>query len=161
VEDRSLSKIKLAVRRKRNPSLTALVGDSTNAVRDRREGFISVIAGFSFIGIMLGVATLIIVMAVMSPCLSGAENEACPGIGAKEFVRHFSLDHVVERLTSAVKWNDIVDVHILHRCDCVAHVVFLIGCKVEAPDDRVNFIDARSRLRLFDRVDHAAMTARS
>jgi lipoprotein-releasing system permease protein len=32
----------------------------------RREGFISVIAGFSFIGIMLGVATLIIVMAVMN-----------------------------------------------------------------------------------------------
>ena len=29
----------------------------------RREGFISVIAGFSFLGIMLGVATLIIVMA--------------------------------------------------------------------------------------------------
>ena len=29
-------------------------------------GFISVIAGFSFIGIMLGVATLIIVMAVMN-----------------------------------------------------------------------------------------------
>ncbi|MBD3667033.1 MAG: lipoprotein-releasing system transmembrane subunit LolC, partial [Kangiella sp.] len=32
----------------------------------RREGFISVIAGFSFAGIMLGVATLIIVMAVMN-----------------------------------------------------------------------------------------------
>ncbi|MDA0781374.1 MAG: lipoprotein-releasing ABC transporter permease subunit [Rickettsiales bacterium] len=32
----------------------------------RREGFISVIAGFSFIGIALGVATLIVVMAVMN-----------------------------------------------------------------------------------------------
>src|ERR1700760_757116 len=32
----------------------------------RREGFISVIALFSFLGIMLGVATLIIVMAVMN-----------------------------------------------------------------------------------------------
>ena len=32
----------------------------------RREGFISVIAGFSFLGIMLGVATLIVVMAVMN-----------------------------------------------------------------------------------------------
>lgn len=31
----------------------------------RKEGFISVIAGFSFVGIMLGVATLIVVMAVM------------------------------------------------------------------------------------------------
>ncbi|MES2907304.1 MAG: lipoprotein-releasing system transmembrane subunit LolC, partial [Pseudomonadota bacterium] len=32
----------------------------------RKEGAISVIAGFSFLGIMLGVATLIIVMAVMN-----------------------------------------------------------------------------------------------
>src|ERR1700686_4911473 len=32
----------------------------------RKDGFISVIAGFSFLGIMLGVATLIIVMAVMN-----------------------------------------------------------------------------------------------
>ncbi len=32
----------------------------------RKEGFISVIAGFSFVGIMLGVATLVIVMAVMN-----------------------------------------------------------------------------------------------
>ncbi|WP_028136086.1 lipoprotein-releasing ABC transporter permease subunit [Bradyrhizobium japonicum] len=32
----------------------------------RKEGFVSVIAGFSFLGIMLGVATLIVVMAVMN-----------------------------------------------------------------------------------------------
>jgi lipoprotein-releasing system permease protein len=32
----------------------------------RKEGFISVIAGFSFIGVMLGVATLIVVMSVMN-----------------------------------------------------------------------------------------------
>ncbi len=37
----------------------------------RKEGFISVIAGFSFLGITLGVATLIIVMAVMN----GFRNE--------------------------------------------------------------------------------------
>jgi lipoprotein-releasing system permease protein len=32
----------------------------------RREGFISVISGFSFVGILLGVATLIVVMAVLN-----------------------------------------------------------------------------------------------
>ena len=32
----------------------------------RKEGFISVIAIFSFVGIMIGVATLIIVMSVMN-----------------------------------------------------------------------------------------------
>ncbi len=36
------------------------------SARAAKEGFISVIAGFSFLGIMLGVATLIIVMAVMN-----------------------------------------------------------------------------------------------
>src|SRR3981189_1851152 len=41
-----------------------LSGRSLRALR--KEGFISVIAGFSFLGIMLGVATLIIVMAVMN-----------------------------------------------------------------------------------------------
>src|SRR5258706_4782714 len=40
---------------------------SLRYVRARRqEGFISVNAGFSFLGIMLGVATVIIVMAVMN-----------------------------------------------------------------------------------------------
>ena len=32
----------------------------------KKTGFVSVIAGFSFLGIMLGVATLIIVMSVMN-----------------------------------------------------------------------------------------------
>jgi lipoprotein-releasing system permease protein len=35
-------------------------------LRARRRGFVSVIAGFSFAGIMLGVATLIVVMSVMN-----------------------------------------------------------------------------------------------
>ena len=41
----------------------------------RKEGFISVIAGFSFLGIMLGVATLIIVLSVMN----GFRNELFDG----------------------------------------------------------------------------------
>src|SRR5687768_18482558 len=41
----------------------------------RKEGFISVIAGFSFVGIMLGVATLIIVMSVMNGFRSDLVNK--------------------------------------------------------------------------------------
>src|ERR1044072_9128382 len=41
----------------------------------RREGFISVIAGFSFLGITLGVATLIIVMAVMNAFRKDLRNK--------------------------------------------------------------------------------------
>src|SRR6516165_1256171 len=55
---------------------------------------------------------------VSGPCSgasvrSGAEDEACAGIGAQEFIRYFGLSRLVERLTSAVQWNDVVDVHIL------------------------------------------------
>src|SRR5262249_35765224 len=101
---------------------------------------------------------------VSGPCSgasvrSGVEDEACAGIGAQEFVRYFGLSRLVERLTSAVQWNDVVDVHILDRRYRVAHIVFLRGCKVGAPDDCVNFVDARSRLGLFDRIDHPAMAA--
>ena len=40
---------------------------ATRYLRSRRSsGFVSVIAGFSFLGIMLGVATLIVVMSVMN-----------------------------------------------------------------------------------------------
>ncbi len=68
----------------------------------RKEGFISVIAGFSFIGIMLGVATLIIVMAVMN----GFRNELFDkilGLNGHMLVRTIGgeftdYDKVAERL---------------------------------------------------------------
>ena len=44
----------------------------------RKEGFISVIAGFSFLGIMLGVATLIIVMAVMNGFRRSCQQDPRP-----------------------------------------------------------------------------------
>src|SRR6476660_8157299 len=51
----------------------------------RREGFISVIAGFSFAGIMLGVATLIIVLSVMNGFRSELLNKIV-GINGHIFV---------------------------------------------------------------------------
>ena len=44
----------------------------------RKEGFISVIAGFSFLGIMLGVATLIIVTTFASVAPAAARQSAPP-----------------------------------------------------------------------------------
>ena len=55
----------------------------------RREGFISVIAGFSFVGIMLGVATLIIVMSVMNGFRSELLNKIL-GINGHIFVARAS-----------------------------------------------------------------------
>src|SRR5689334_3207067 len=51
----------------------------------RREGFISVIAGFSFAGIMLGVATLIIVLSVMNGFRSELLNKIV-GINGHVFI---------------------------------------------------------------------------
>jgi lipoprotein-releasing system permease protein len=73
----------------------------------RKEGFISVIAGFSFIGIMLGVATLIIVMAVMN----GFRNELFDkilGLNGHMVVRPIGgeftdFDKVAERLRGVEK----------------------------------------------------------
>jgi lipoprotein-releasing system permease protein len=56
----------------------------------RKEGFISVIAGFSFVGILLGVATLIIVMSVMN----GFHKEMfAKFLGLDGHVVAFRLDH--------------------------------------------------------------------
>lgn len=61
----------------------------------RKEGFISVIAGFSFLGILLGVATLIIVMAVMN------------GFRKELFAKILGLDgHVVVIRTDTANFPD-------------------------------------------------------
>src|SRR5438046_9279722 len=75
----------------------------------RKEGFISVIAIFSFLGIMLGVATLIIVMAVMN----GFRHEMLAEILG--FNGHLTIQsskgalHDYEVLTSAVRGMPMVN----------------------------------------------------
>jgi lipoprotein-releasing system permease protein len=66
----------------------------------RKEGFISVIAGFSFLGIMLGVATLIIVMAVMN----GFRQELLDKILGLN--GHLLIQPIESPLTD---WKDVAD----------------------------------------------------
>lgn len=66
----------------------------------RKEGFVSVIAGFSFLGIMLGVATLIIVMAVMN----GFRTELLGKILG--FNGHLVVQPLESPLTD---WNDVAE----------------------------------------------------
>jgi lipoprotein-releasing system permease protein len=66
----------------------------------RREGFISVIAGFSFLGIMLGVATLIVVLAV----LNGFRKELLDKILG--FDGHIVLQPLDTPLTD---WKDVAE----------------------------------------------------
>ena len=64
----------------------------------RREGFISVLAGFSFLGILLGVFTLITVMAVMNGFRKGtvqflvATDVAARGIDVRNIEAVFNYD---------------------------------------------------------------------
>ena len=60
----------------------------------RKEGFISVIAGFSFLGIMLGVATLIIVMAVMNGFRKELINAAIALLHPTRIPRHVEVEDV-------------------------------------------------------------------
>src|SRR5512140_219154 len=66
----------------------------------RKEGFISVIAGFSFLGIMLGVATLIVVMAV----LNGFRKELLDKIPG--LIGHIVVPPLESPLTD---WKDVAD----------------------------------------------------
>jgi lipoprotein-releasing system permease protein len=88
----------------------------------RKEGFISVIAGFSFLGILLGVATLIIVMAVMN------------GFRKELFAKILGLDgHVVVFKVGTDDFPDYADVaKRLQGVAGVKHAVPLIEGQVIA-----------------------------
>jgi len=88
----------------------------------RKEGFISVIAGFSFLGILLGVATLIIVMAVMN------------GFRKEIFAKILGLDgHVVVYRIGTDEFPDYLDVaKRLEKVAGVKHAVPLIEGQVIA-----------------------------
>lgn len=66
----------------------------------RKEGFISVIAIFSFIGIMIGVATLIIVMSVMNGFRYELVNRI---LGINSHITVYSQDHQIENYRRLVK----------------------------------------------------------
>ena len=88
----------------------------------RKEGFISVIAGFSFAGILLGVATLIIVMAVMN------------GFRKELFAKILGLDgHVIAIRVDTVDFPEYeVIAQKLAAVPTVKHVIPLIESQVIA-----------------------------
>ena len=108
----------------------------------RQEGFISVIAVFSFLGIMLGVATLIIVMSVMNGFraelvgrilgLNGhltIQSEAAPVIRDFEFVAD-----AVGKLPGVVMANPIIEGQVMATTDRGASGVMIRGVR---PQDLV------------------------
>ena len=72
----------------------------------RKEGFISVIAGFSFLGIMLGVATLIIVMAVMTVLMSTGAAVRTKALLA---VSQVTQEKQQQRFELALRWRGLTE----------------------------------------------------
>lgn len=74
----------------------------------RKEGFISVIAGFSFVGIALGVATLIVVMAVMNGFRTEITNKIL-GIGGHVNVSAYERKITdYDQIVNKIQQNDKV-----------------------------------------------------
>ena len=109
-------------------------------LRSRRsEGFISVIAGFSFLGIMLGVATLIIVMAVMNGFrqellgrilgLNGhVEILAVGGGGLGDFD---VIAGALERVPGVVSAIPVVDAQVMATANGVASGALVRGLRAD------------------------------
>ncbi|WP_341916281.1 ABC transporter permease, partial [Ferrovibrio terrae] len=105
----------------------------------RQEGFISVIAIFSFLGIMLGVATLIIVMSVMNGFraelmgrilgLNGhltIQSEAAPILRDFEFVAD-----TVGKMPGVVMANPIIEGQVMATADRGSSGVMVRGVRPE------------------------------
>lgn len=100
----------------------------------RKEGFISVIAGFSFVGIMLGVATLIIVMSVMNGFrielfekILGLNGHMLVRPLAREFTDYAEVTRRIRRAEGVVHAFPIVEGQALITTNAASNGVFVRG----------------------------------
>jgi lipoprotein-releasing system permease protein len=98
----------------------------------RKEGFVSVIAGFSFLGIMLGVATLIIVMSVMNGFrhellgrLLGYAGHVVVGSNTGQMTDFDAIAERLRRVAGVVEATPLIDGQAManaHNIPAPAHV---------------------------------------
>src|SRR3954451_2623659 len=93
-------------------------------------------------------------------CCSCSEDEASSDRRMDHFVGHLSPHQVVESLPCTMARYQIVGIDLLESRNDLLNV--LVGQRwhdVKAADDRMYFLDAGGRLRLFDCIDDATVTA--
>jgi len=102
----------------------------------RREGFISVIAGFSFVGIMLGVATLIIVLSVMNGFrkelldkIVGINGHVFVGAIDKPLTDYADLSKALERIPSVLLALPLIEGQALASAQAGAGGVLVRGVR--------------------------------
>src|SRR5205809_58539 len=93
---------------------------------------------------------------VVHHCKSGGQCLGWVMNGPKATSRGF-----VKSFARTMQRNHVSRIDFLECPDRISNVVLLIGREMIAPDHRMNFFHTRGDLSLPDRVDHAAMTARS
>ncbi len=135
----------------------------------RKEGFISVIAGFSFIGIMLGVATLIIVMSVMNGFrielfdkILGLNGHMLVRPLAREFTDYSDVASRIRKTEGVVHAFPIVEGQALISTNVASNGVFVRGVRetdlksLESVSSKIRF----GTLDGFDRRGGAAIGTR-
>src|SRR5256884_5399012 len=92
---------------------------------------------------------------------SRLENQASSRVRAYELRRHRSARGFIKSFARTMQRNHVSRIDFLECPDRISNVVLLIGREMKAPDHRMNFFHTRGGLSLLDRVDQAAMAARS
>jgi lipoprotein-releasing system permease protein len=102
----------------------------------RKEGFISVIAGFSFLGIMLGVATLIIVMSVMNGFrkelfdkILGLNGHVIVRPIAREFTDYADIAQKLQAVSGVKQAFPIVEGQVLMTTPVASNGVYVRGIR--------------------------------
>ena len=91
-------------------SLAEKIIAARNLRPKKKEGFLKVISSFSFIGIMLGVAILIIVMSVMNGFRSELTNKILgfnPHVVIKSYSQEFNNLELIKEISNDIKINQI------------------------------------------------------
>src|SRR3984893_17396527 len=92
---------------------------------------------------------------------SRLENQASSRVCTYELRRHHSARDFVKRFARTMQRNDVSRIEFLECLDRVSNVFLLVGREMKAADHRMNFLHTGGGLSLPDRIDHAAMAARS
>src|SRR5258708_40212854 len=82
----------------------------------------------------------------------------CTRVGASSASQHARFRRRARLYNAA---DPLSRIDFLECLDCISNVFLLIRREMEAPDHRMNFFHTGGGLSLPDRVDHAAMAARS
>ncbi|KAB2846123.1 MAG: lipoprotein-releasing ABC transporter permease subunit [Hyphomicrobiaceae bacterium] len=125
----------------------------------RKEGFLSIIAIFSFLGIMLGVATLIIVMAVMNGFrkelfekIVGLNGHIVIDRHGFDFPDYEAINERVKRVSHVKHTFPLIDGQVMASTSAAPHGIYVRGVR-EADIKTLEFVAKRIKDGTLDGFD--------